>query len=238
MKRKSIISKSSFTDNSKYWRGIKMDRLQIIRNNQHLKRLLLDECDIYFYDQIREVQFSNNNEEYSLACQAFAQNGSGGEFVILGDQSIGFIGSEGQVGRVAESLKDLLAFLPHAGSISDFSCRLLYQNKHLLAQFCKGFIDNARENYQSKGEDWDKVRTGLAQELGLEFDPEKLQELALKFYQSAIRTPLFTCKYGHDEDEYLCDSILSDIIGLWVSELLGATAEEIEAFASAKNIQV
>ena len=215
-----------------------MDRLQIIRNNQHLKRLLLDECDIYFYDQIREVQFSNNNEEYSLACQAFAQNGSGGEFVILGDQSIGFIGSEGQVGRVAESLKDLLAFLPHAGSISDFSCRLLYQNKHLLAQFCKGFIDNARENYQSKGEDWDKVRTGLAQELGLEFDPEKLQELALKFYQSAIRTPLFTCKYGHDEDEYLCDSILSDIIGLWVSELLGATAEEIEAFASAKNIQV
>ena len=50
-----------------------MDRLQIIRNNQHLKRLLLDECDIYFYDHIREVQFSNNDEEYSLACQAFAR---------------------------------------------------------------------------------------------------------------------------------------------------------------------
>ena len=86
-----------------------MDRLQIIRNNQHLKRLLLDECDIYFYDQIREVQFSNNNEEYSLACQAFAQNGSGGEFVILGDQSIGFIGSEGQVGR-DENRLELLCF--------------------------------------------------------------------------------------------------------------------------------
>ena len=51
----------------------KMERLQIIRNNQHLRRLLLDECDIYFYDQIREVQFSNNDEEYSLACQAFAR---------------------------------------------------------------------------------------------------------------------------------------------------------------------
>ena len=215
-----------------------MDRLQIIRNNQHLKRLLLDECDIYFYDQIREVQFSNNDEEYSLACQSFAQDGSGGEFVILEDESIGFIGSEGQVGRVAESLDDLLAFLIHAGSISDFSCRLLYQNKDLLEKFCQGFIDNARENYQSKGEDWDKVRTGLAQELGLEFNPEKLQELALKFYQSAIRTPLFTCKYGHAEDEYVCDSILSDIIGLWVSELVGLTAEEIEAFASTKNNQM
>lgn len=215
-----------------------MDRLQIIRNNQHLKRLLLDECDIYFYDHIREVQFSNNDEEYSLACQAFAQDGSGGEFVILEDESIGFIGSEGQVGRVAESLDDLLAFLIHAGSISDFSCRLLYQNKDLLAKFCQGFINKARENSQSKGEMWDKVRAGLAQELGLEFQPEKLQELASNFYQSAIRTPLFTCKYGHGENEYVCDSVLSDIVGLWLSELLGLTTEEIEAFASTKNNQM
>ena len=215
-----------------------MERLQIIRNNQHLRRLLLDECDIYFCDQIREVQFSNNNEEYSLAGHAFAQDDSGAEYVILEDGSIGFIGSEGQVGRVAESLDDLLAFLLHAGSISDFSCRLLYQNKHLLAQFCKGFIDNARENYQSKGEEWDKVRAGLAQELGLEFKPEKLQELAFNFYQSAIRTPRFICKYGHTENEYVCDSVLSDIVGLWVSELVGLTAEEIEAFANTKNNQM
>ena len=33
-----------------------------------------------------------------------------------------------------------------------------------------------------KGEEWDKVRAGLAQELGLEFQPEKLQELAFNFY--------------------------------------------------------
>ena len=129
----------------------------------------------------------------------------------------------------------MLTFLLHAGYISDFSCRLLYQNKDLLVKFCQGFLNKVRENYQSKGEEWDKVRDGLAQELGLGFNPEKLQELALKFYQSAIRTPLFTCKYGHAEDEYLCDSILSDIIGLWVSELVGLTAEEIEAFA---NIQM
>ena len=215
-----------------------MEKLEAIRDNNHLRNLLLAECDIYFYDEIREVQFSYNNEEYSLACQAFAQDGSGGEFVILEEQSIVFIGSEGQVGRVVESLDDLLAFLLHAGSISDFSCRLLYQNKDLLAKFCQGFINKARQNYQSKGEEWDKVRTLLAQELGLEFEPEKLQELAFNFYQSAIRTPRFTCKYGHAENEYVCDSVLSDIVGLWVSELVGMTAEEIEAFASTKNIQV
>lgn len=215
-----------------------MEKLKAIRDNNHLRNLLLAECDIYFYDQIREVQFSNNNEEYSLACQALAQDGSGGEYVILEDESIGFIGSEGQVGRVAESLDDLLTFLLHAGSISDFSCRLLYQNKDLLVKFCQGFFNKARQNYQSKGQEWDKVRAGLAQELGLEFEPEKLQELAFNFYQSAIRTPRFTCKYGHAENEYVCDSVLSDIVGLWVSELVEMTAEEIEAFASTKNIQV
>ena len=183
------------------------------------------QSDILFYEEFREVEFSQNNEVYSLSPIAFAKDGSGGEYVIIEDESMGFIGSEGQVGRVSESLNNLLTFFLHAGFISDFSCRLLYQNKHLLSQFCKVFIDKTRENYQSKGEDWDKVRTGLAQELGLEFDPEKLQKLALKFYQSAIRTPLFTCKYGYDEDEYVCDSILSDIIGLWVSELIGMSRE-------------
>ena len=55
-----------------------MEKLEAIRDNNHLRNLLLAECDIYFYNEIREVQFSYNNEEYSLACQAFAQDGSGG----------------------------------------------------------------------------------------------------------------------------------------------------------------
>lgn len=215
-----------------------MNQLQVIREDKQLRILLMQECDILFYDQLKEVEFSQNNEVYSLSPIAFAKDGSGGEYVILEDQSIGFIGSEGQVGRVAESLDELLTFLIYAGTISDFSCRFLYQNKDLLSKFCQGFINKARENYQSKGEVWYKVRAGLAQELGLEFQPEKLQELAFNFCQSAIRIPLFTCKYGHGENEYVCDSVLSDIVGLWISELVGLTAEEIEDFASTKNNQM
>ena len=213
-----------------------MEKLEAIRNNNHLRNLLLAECDIYFYDEIREVQFSYNNEEYSLACQAFAQDGSGGEFVILEDQSVGFIGSEGQVGRVAESLDDLLTFLIHAGSISDFSCRLLYQNKDLLAKFCQGFIKKVRDNYRSKGEDWDKVRAGIAKKLRIYFNPDKLEELAMNFYKTATRTPLFTCTYYHGDEEYSCDSVLSDIIGLWVLELVGMTREEIMNYTRTGNI--
>ena len=116
-----------------------MEKLEAIRDNNHLRNLLLAECDICFYDEIREVQFSYNNEEYSLACQALAQDGSGGEYVVLEDQSIGFIGSEGQVGRVAESINDLLTFLLHAASISDFLVVCSTKTRNCWQNFVKDF---------------------------------------------------------------------------------------------------
>ena len=207
-----------------------MDKLQEVRENEHLSTLLMTECDIYFYDKISEVQFSGNNEEYSLACKAFAQNGSGGEYVFLEDNSIGFIGRESQVGRVAERLDDLLTFLLHAGWISDFSCRYLYQNTDLLKAFCRGYVSKIRESYQAKQENWDLVRGNMAQKLSLDFNPKKLEEVAMTFYQAATRKPVFSCKYIGGEEEYTCDSVLSDIVGLWTTELVGMSREEIENY--------
>ena len=74
--------------------------LQRIRKNKQLNTLLMHECDIYFYEEVRALQFVNNHEIYSMGCDAFAQDGSGGEYVFLEDGSIGFISSEGEVGRV------------------------------------------------------------------------------------------------------------------------------------------
>ena len=99
-----------------------------------------------------------NNEKYSLGCKAFAQDGSGGEFVFLEDNSIGFIGSEGEVGRVAENLNELLTFLIHAGCISDFSCKHIYKNNELLNKYCTGYVSKIRESYKAENKDWDEIR--------------------------------------------------------------------------------
>ena len=104
-----------------------MNLLENIRANKELNELLMRECDIYFYKEEQEIEFSGNNEVYSLGCMAFAQDGTGSEYVFLEDGSIGFISSEGVVGRVAESLEDLLTFLIHVGCISDFSCKYIYK---------------------------------------------------------------------------------------------------------------
>lgn len=110
----------------------------------------MKECDICFYKQIGEVQFLENNEIYSMECKAFAHDASGGEFVLLQDGSIGFIGSEGEVGRVAESLEELLSFLISGGNIFDFNCKQIYQNVRLLKAFCTGYISKEKEEYRKK----------------------------------------------------------------------------------------
>ena len=160
-----------------------MALLETIRKNKKLNTLLMQECDIYFYDHTQEVQFSNHGEIYSLNCQAFAQDGSGGEYVFLEDKSIGFISSEGEVGRVSESLENLLTFLLHAGCLSDFSCKYFYKSEVLLEKFCTNYLSKIREDYKKKGQNWDEVRGELAIALGLSFHPKALSTWAMQFYK-------------------------------------------------------
>lgn len=203
--------------------------LQRIRENKQLNTLLMHECDIYFYEEVRALQFVNNHEIYSMVCDAFAQDGSGGEYVFLEDGSIGFISSEGEVGRVAESVESLLTFLIHAGCISDFNCKHFYRNKQLLDTFCTRYVMKMRESYRAENRDWDEIRSGIAKELALSFEPSELANFAMGFYQAAIREPVFSCKYFHEGTEYICDSVLSDIVGMWIEKLVGMTKEEIES---------
>ena len=198
-----------------------MNLLENIRANKELNELLMRECDIYFYKEEQEIEFSGNNEVYSLGCMAFAQDGTGSEYVFLEDGSIGFISSEGEVGRVAESLEDLLTFLIHVGCISDFSCKYIYKKEQLLEVYCNGYLSRVRTSYKDKNVDWDKIRGDIANKLGLSFEPDKLSRLAMAFYKSASREPIFSCKYADDEDEYICDSVLSDMVGIWELQLLG-----------------
>ena len=144
-------------------------------------------------------------EIFSMEGEVFARDGSGGEFLFLEDGSIGLISSEGSVGRVSESLDKLLEFLICAGCISDFNCKYLYCNDKLIKIFCEKYIEKQRTNCQIEGFSWDESRASLAKELSLDFSPNSFH------------------------DAYVCDGIMSDIIGLWTKELVGMSEEEILA---------
>ena len=209
----------------------KEELINLIRNNAELNHRLMCDCDIYFYDQDKDIEFSGNGEVYSMEARAFAQDGSGGEFVFLEDESIGLISSEGSVGRVSENLDMLLEFLVCAGCISDFNCRYFYCNDELIKTFCAKYIEKRREDCQKEGFSWDESRASLAKEMSIDFNPNSFAELAMEFYKSATREPLFTCRFGSGDDAYVCDGIMSVIVGLWTQELVGMSEEEILAMA-------
>ena len=91
-------------------------------------------------------------------------------------------------------------------------------------------MSKIRESYQARQENWDLVRGEMAQKLSLDFNPEKLEKVAMAFYQAATRKPVFSSKYIDGEEEYTSDSVLSDIVGLWTTELVGVSREEIENY--------
>lgn len=205
--------------------------LNLIRNNTELNHRLMCDCDIYFLEQNQDTEFQGHGEIFSMEVEVFARDGSGGEFLFLEDGSIGLISSEGDVGRVSESLDKLLEFLICAGCISDFNCKYFYCNEELIKNFCEKYIEKQREDCQREGFSWDENRAYLAKEMSLDFNPSSFAELAMEFYKSATREPLFTCRFGSGDDAYVCDSIMSDIIGLWTKELVGMSEEEILAMA-------
>ena len=51
---------------------------------------------------------------FSLPGKAFARDGAGGEYHQLEDGSIGYMSSEGECGRIAESVDDLIHLLVYS----------------------------------------------------------------------------------------------------------------------------
>ena len=177
--------------------------------------------------ELQQPQFSGNGEVYSHKCQAFAHDGSGGEFVLLEDGSISLISSEGSVGRVADRLDDLLTFLVNGVNIFDFNYINLYKNKELLRTFCMAYLKKMRNEYAENRSDWDEIHGALAKKLSVPFTPENLPELAETFYQAATRIPTFIGSY----QGYTCDSVLSDIFPRWIGTLLQMTKEDFETLS-------
>ena len=97
-----------------------------------------------------------------------------------------------------------------------------------MNKYCAGYVSKIRESYKAENKDWDEIREGIAKKLSLPFNPDKLADFAMTFYKAATREPIFSCTYLDGEEEYTCDSVLSDIVGLWIKELTGMSREEIE----------
>ena len=85
-----------------------MDYLKLLCEDSNLAAdfdMLFDFC---LLDELEERDTAEGRCTFSLSGKAFARDGAGGEYHQLEDGSIGYMSSEGECGRIAESVDDLI----------------------------------------------------------------------------------------------------------------------------------
>ncbi len=88
-----------------------MDYLKILRENPDLAEEFDSLFDFFLLDELSPRDDAEGRCTFSLPGMAFARDGSGGEYHLLEDGSIGYYSSEGEAGRLAESMDDLFSLL-------------------------------------------------------------------------------------------------------------------------------
>ena len=88
-----------------------MDYLKILRENPNLAEEFDSLFDFFLLDELSPRDEADGRATFTLPGMAFARDGSGGEYHLLEDGSIGYYSSEGEAGRLAESMDDLFSLI-------------------------------------------------------------------------------------------------------------------------------
>lgn len=88
-----------------------MDYLKILHENPDLAEEFDSLFDFFLLDELSPRDEAEGRCTFSLPGMAFARDGSGGEYHLLEDGSIGYYSSEGEAGRLVESMDELFSLI-------------------------------------------------------------------------------------------------------------------------------
>ena len=172
-----------------------MNYFEILRNDKTLAKKVFDFCDFYLTDELCPLD-PLRNETTNEPFLVFGRDGSGGEFGFIGkgdldSLSIGYVGTEGEAGRIAENLDDFFRLLIYCPFWQDVLHYLPLEANNNEARFKamsgKEFTDSYNTDEQAE----------IAAKLGLGFEQNTMR----KFYDALTREPKFKI-FADDGNEY------------------------------------
>ena len=175
-----------------------MDYLEILRNDAKLAEDFDMVFDFCLSDELEERDTAEGRCTFSLPGMAFGRDGAGGEYHQLEDGSIGYMSSEGECGRIAESVDDLIHLLVYSICWHDYCDASQYTDLSTLEAYA-----NERHDEIASYTEMDVWET-VVQALDMPLEANVAAELQ-KFYDAAHRVPLYTC-YFHEDDESITAS--------------------------------
>ena len=175
-----------------------MDYLKILREDSNLAADFDALFDFCLLDGLEERDTAEGRCTFSLPRKTFARDGAGGEYHQLEDGSIGYMSSEGECGRIAESIDDLIHLLVYSICWHDYCDASQYTNISTLEAYA-----NKRHDEIASYTEMDVWET-VVKALGMNSKGNVAAELQ-KFYDAAHRAPLYT-SYFHEDDGTVTES--------------------------------
>ena len=169
-----------------------MDYLKILQEDSSLAADFDALFDFFLLDEPTERDEVEGRCTFSLDGKAFARDGAGGEYHQLEDGSTGYVSSEGQCGRIAESIDDLIYLLVYSICWHDYCDSSQYTDMGTLEAYANERYDEIAS--YTEMEIWEEV----VKALGMPSEANVAVELQ-KFYDAAHREPLYQGFY-HEED--------------------------------------
>ena len=173
-------------------RGNNMDYLKILHEDSNLAADFDALFDFFLLDEPTERDEIEEKCTFSMDGKAFARDGAGGEYHQLEDGSIRYMSSEGECGRIAESIDDLIYLLVYSICWHDYCDSRKYTDVGILESYAKERY--AQITSYTDMDKWEYV----VKALGMPSEAN-LAAVLQKFYDATNREPLYQGFY-HEED--------------------------------------
>lgn len=175
-----------------------MDYIKMLREDSDLSDLLCDVCDIELLPEFKTPEDESGHLTYNISGKTFAKKGNGSEYILLEDGSIGFWGSEGECGRIAENLKEFFEFMVNCPYWSDYLDEDKYQDRDGLSEFAKEVFAQHMENAEDIDFDLPAAQQELAGRLGIEIKADAV-DILMRFYYCIKCEPRFISTYTEND---------------------------------------
>lgn len=173
-----------------------MDYIKRLRGDNELMDLMCVVSDVEILPEYKKPQDEKGQLTYSISGKTFAREKNGSEYIWLEDGSVGFWGSEGQGGRIADNLQDFFELIINCPYWKDCIYEAVYQDIEELREFAKEIYEENEE------QDEEQDQQQLADFLELTKSNDVTRVL-IKFYHSAKREPRLILTYK-EEDGSTC----------------------------------
>lgn len=175
-----------------------MDYIKMLREDRRLSDLLCDVCDIEVLPEFRIPEDEFGHLTYNIAGKTFARAGSGNEYILLEDGSIGFWGSEGECGRIADNLKDFFEFMVNCPHWLDYLDEEEYCDRGSLEVYAREVFEEHIDDIEDMEFDLVEAQQELADRFGIEKKTD-VTDILMRFYQCTKREPRFISTYREDD---------------------------------------